>query len=106
MTDYRIDFESLEWEQPIPGVRHKCVVQSNTKLRLVEYTREMEPHWCNRGHTGMILEGEFEIEYDSCTEVYGPGDGVFIPSGEEHRHKAVVLTEKVRAVFVEHVGGE
>ena len=99
--DYRVDFESLEWEEAMPGVRHKIIDRTGSRLRLVEYFNSMEPHWCDRGHIGMILEGEFEIEYDSCTEMYGPGDGVFIPSGDEHRHKAVVLTEKVRAVFVE-----
>jgi quercetin dioxygenase-like cupin family protein len=51
----------------------------------------------------MILDGRFEIKYDSATEVYGPGDGVFIPSGDEHRHMAVALTDVVRAVFVEEV---
>jgi quercetin dioxygenase-like cupin family protein len=49
----------------------------------------------------MILDGQFEIRYDTCVEIYGPGDGVFIPSGEEHRHMAVALTGTVRAVFVE-----
>ena len=101
MIDYRVDFESMEWEEPIPGVRHKIVVQNATKLRLVEYFQSMEPHWCSRGHVGMILEGQFEIRYDACTETYGPGDGVLIPSGEDHRHMAVALTDSVRAVFVE-----
>ena len=101
MTDYRVDFEKVEWEEPMAGVRHKIKVQGGKKLRLVEYFKSMEPHWCNRGHYGMILDGQFEIRYDSCTEVYGPGDGVFIPSGEEHRHMATSLTDKVRALFVE-----
>ncbi len=101
MIDYRVDFDRIDWEEPMPGVRHKFVVQDSTKLRLVEYFKSMEPHWCNRGHVGMILDGQFEIRYDNSTEVYNPGDGVFIPSGEEHRHMAVSLTDKVRALFVE-----
>ncbi len=86
----------------MPGVRHKCVVQGDRKLRLVEYCREMEPHWCSRGHIGIILDGQFEIRYDTVSEIYNPGDGVCIPSGEEHRHMAVALTDTVRAVFVEN----
>jgi hypothetical protein len=101
MSDYRVDFGSMEWEEPMPGVRHKIVIQGGGKLRLVEYFKSMEPHWCSRGHVGMILDGRFEIRYDACTEVYGPGDGVFIPSGDKHRHMAVSLTDSVRAVFVE-----
>lgn len=101
MSGYRIDFDGIDWEEPMAGVRHKIVVQGDTKLRLVEYFKSMEPHWCSRGHVGMILEGEFEIRYDDCKEVYAPGDGVFIPPGDEHRHMAVSLTDKVRALFVE-----
>ena len=101
MTDYRVDFEALDWAHPIPGVRHRIVTRGGRKLRLVEYTKEMEPHWCPRGHLGMILEGRFEIRFDEGLEVYEAGDGVFIPSGEEHRHMAVCLTDTVRALFVE-----
>ena len=49
MTGYRVDFESLPWEEPMPGVRHKFVSQGGEKLRLVEYSNSMEPHWCDRG---------------------------------------------------------
>jgi quercetin dioxygenase-like cupin family protein len=101
MSGYRVNFESLQWEEPMPGVRHKFVCQGGDKLRLVEYSKTMEPHWCNRGHLGMILDGRFEIRYDKSTEIYEPGDGVFIPSGEEHRHMAKALTDTVRVVFVE-----
>jgi mannose-6-phosphate isomerase-like protein (cupin superfamily) len=103
MTQYRIDFSDVEWQSPIPGVRHKIVVEGNTKLRLVEYTPEMAPHWCSVGHVGQILDGRFEIEFDSGTDVFEAGDGVLIPSGETHRHKARALTDVVRALFVEEV---
>lgn len=98
---YQIDFDALEWESPIPGVRHKIAARGPTILRLVEYSREMAPHWCQKGHVGYILEGRFEIEFADGTRVFEPGDGVFIPSGEKHKHKARVLTEVVTAVFVE-----
>jgi quercetin dioxygenase-like cupin family protein len=101
MTDYRVDFEALDWAHPIPGVRHRFVTREGQKLRLVEYTKEMAPHWCARGHLGMILEGRFQIRFDDATEIYEPGDGVFIPAGEAHRHEAVCLTDTVRALFVE-----
>jgi quercetin dioxygenase-like cupin family protein len=103
LNQYKVDFETVPWDEPMPGVRHKVVNRGNVKLRLVEYAKEMEPHWCNRGHVGMVLEGQFEIRYDSGTEVYGPGDGVMIPSGDEHRHTGVVLTDTVQCVFVEDV---
>lgn len=101
MHTYRVDFHLLPWEEPIPGVRHQFLDQKGKRLRLVEYTREMKPHWCTRGHVGIILEGRFEIRFADSVGVFNPGDGVFIPSGEEHRHMAVALTERVRALFVE-----
>ena len=101
MEQYRVDFEAVPWDAPMPGVRHKVVTKDNVTLRLVEYAKEMEPHWCNRGHVGLVLEGRFEIRYDSISEVYDPGDGVMIPPGDEHRHMGVVLTDTVLCVFVE-----
>lgn len=101
MIEYRIDFDRLDWVSPIPGVRQKEYVDGEKRVRLVEYTREMEPHWCSKGHFGYIIEGRFEIEFDGGKEVFETGDGVFIPDGEEHRHKAVVLSTSVRVVFVE-----
>jgi quercetin dioxygenase-like cupin family protein len=68
---------------------------------VVEYFPDMPPHWCEKGHVGYILEGEFEIEFDNTTHVFRQGDGLFIPDGAEHRHRARVLSDVVRAIFVE-----
>jgi mannose-6-phosphate isomerase-like protein (cupin superfamily) len=101
MTARRIAFAELEWAKPLPGVRHKVQNIGEKVLRLVEYSSAMEPHWCERGHLGYILEGRFEIEFAKETLVFEAGDGVAIPSGAESRHRARVLTNIVRAVFVE-----
>jgi quercetin dioxygenase-like cupin family protein len=102
MGQYKIDFESMEWEEPADGVRFKAYEQDGKKLRLVEFVREfVEPDWCTKGHIGYILEGQMEIDFDGKKEVFGPGDGIFIPAGEEHRHKGRVLTDKVKAILVE-----
>ena len=100
---YKIDFEAVGWERPMKGVRSRSVDRGGRRLRLVEYSEEMEPHWCERGHWGCILEGSFEIEFEGQTELYAAGDGVFIPAGAEHRHRATVLSGPVRAIFVEDV---
>jgi quercetin dioxygenase-like cupin family protein len=83
------------------GVRQKVFSDGAKRVRLVEYTRAMPPHWCEKGHFGYILEGTFEIEFPGGTHVFGPGDGVFIPDGAEHKHRARALSEVVRVVFVE-----
>lgn len=101
--DYRVDFDAMAWESPIPGMRQKKIERDGKRLRLVEYSKEMEPHWCEKGHIGYVLGGEFEIRYDAVTHVYGRGDGVFIPTGREHRHMGTVLSDTVLVVFVENV---
>jgi quercetin dioxygenase-like cupin family protein len=44
-----------------------------------------------------------EIEFQDGVTIFEQGDGVFIPDGEEHKHKARALTAVVRVVFVEDV---
>jgi hypothetical protein len=75
MTHYKVDFEHRAWLPALKGVRHKLVRHGGRQLRLVEYTAEMEPHWCERGHIGYILQGRFELEFDGSTLELGPGDG-------------------------------
>ena len=104
MEQYKIDFESIEWESPADGVRFKAYEQDAKKLRLVEFSKEfVEPDWCMKGHIGYILEGQIEIDFDGRVITFGPGDGIFIPAGEEHKHKARVLTDKVKAILVEDI---
>jgi quercetin dioxygenase-like cupin family protein len=100
---YRIDFKDLDWETPLEGVRHKYLDQDNIRMRLVEYGREMPPHWCDKAHYGIVLEGIFDIEFDGQTLRYEKGDGLFLPAGKDHRHKARSITEKVLIFFVEIV---
>ena len=103
MSGYHVDFDTLEWESPMTGLRFKAISSGGRQLRMVEYTPAMKMHWCDKGHIGYLLDGEFEIEFESVTVTYRSGDGVFIPPGEEHRHKGKALTDVVRVVFVEDV---
>lgn len=103
MLQYKVDFDKLEWEQPIEGVKCKMIKYGDKQLRLIEYVKGMPPHWCEKGHYGFILDGELEIEFQNDKIIYKAGDGVFIPDGEEHKHKGRVLTESVKVLFVEDV---
>lgn len=102
MQKYRIEFESMEWEKPAEGVKIKDYEQDSKKFRLVEFSKEfVEPDWCTKGHIGYILEGQMEIDFDGNKEIFGPGDGVFIPAGQKHKHKGRVITDKVKAILFE-----
>ncbi len=98
---YKADFDKLKWELPIEGVRHKYIDQNNLRIRLVEYSNEMPPHWCEKGHYGYLIEGQMEIEYEREKIIYKPGDGIFIPEGPDHRHRGKSLTERVLIFFIE-----
>lgn len=102
MAPYKIDFESAPWQTPAAGVRAKVHDQQGKRLRLVEFTREfIETDWCRKSHTGYVLEGELEIDFSGEVVVFHAGDGLFIPAGEENKHKAKVLTDAVRLILVE-----
>ena len=99
---YKVDFQSAQWHSPADGVRFKVHKHDGKQLRLAEFTSDfVERDWCTRGHIGYILEGRMEIDFDGKAEVFSAGDGLFIPAGEEHKHKARVLTDVVKVILVE-----
>ncbi len=100
---YKVDFNQLEWESPAEGVRHKQLDQDGLRMRLVEYSNNMPPHWCEKGHYGHLIEGRMEIEYPDVKVVYKPGDGIFIPDGHDHRHRGRVLSGKALVFLIEDV---
>ena len=102
MERYRIDFESMPWERAAVGAKFKAYERNGRKLRLAEFTREfVEPDWCTKGHIGYLLEGQMEIDFDGKVIIFGPGDGLFISSGE--KHKGRVLTDVVKIILAEDV---
>jgi hypothetical protein len=65
MTQYRIDFRSMPWTSGTSGVRQKVFRANNRQLRLVEYSKAMHQHWCEKGHTEYVLNGKMEIEFEN-----------------------------------------
>ncbi len=103
MTQYRVDFVSMKWERPAAAVRFKAYEQEGKKLRLVEFSKGfIEPDWCSKGHIGYILDGQMEVDFNGKVVLFSAGDGVFIPAGEKHKHKATVLTDVVKVILVEN----
>ncbi len=99
---YRVDFESMPWESPAPGVRCKKRDCDGRLLRLVEFTREfVETDWCVKGHAGYVLEGVIVVDFHDKDMVFVAGDGLFIPPGNEHGHKARAVTDSVTLVLVD-----
>jgi mannose-6-phosphate isomerase-like protein (cupin superfamily) len=103
MNQYKVDFNTIEWESPIQGLRQKVHISGHQRLRLVEYSKELSAHWCEKGHIGYVLQGQFEMEYETEGQTYSMGDGIFIPNGAEHKHRSKVITDTVTVVFVEDI---
>ena len=98
----RIDFEQIPWQPALPGSRFKLAVRGKQQLRLLEFTREfVEPDWCTRAHSGILLEGELEIDFHGHTERYVQGSGLFIPGGTASGHKARAVSERALLFLVE-----
>jgi quercetin dioxygenase-like cupin family protein len=103
MLQYKVNFDKLDWEAPLEGVKSKIYKHKDKQIRLIVYSRKMPLHWCVKGHYGYILEGKFEMEFQNKKIIYQTGDGLFIPEGKKHRHRAKVLTEFVKVIFIENV---
>jgi len=102
MQPTRIDFSTLAWEEPHPGMRHRCVVRGGRKLRLLDIAPDfIEADWCRKAHIGYVLEGELELVLPTQTVRYAAGDGFFVLGGEAEGHKAKALTPRVRLILVE-----
>ena len=102
MSPFRIDFDALQWHSPLPGARFKVYREGARQLRLVEFTSEfVEPHWCEKGHVGMVLDGVLEVDFNGRLLSFPAGSGLFIPAGKGSAHKARSVTPLVRLVLME-----
>jgi hypothetical protein len=102
VEDHKVDFESLPWQAPAPGVRCKAYEHEGRRLRLAEFTKEfVETDWCVKGHIGYVLEGVIAVDFHGKEAIFVAGDGLFIPPGNEHGHKARAVTDTVTLVLVD-----
>jgi hypothetical protein len=60
-VQYKTDFDKLEWESPIEGVRHKYIDQNNLRIRLVEYSKEMHPIGVKRDIMAISLKAKWKL---------------------------------------------
>ena len=101
---FRIDFDDIPWQSPLPGCRFKATVRDGKQLRLLEFTSEfIEPYWCEKAHTGFVLEGELEVDFRGQIEHYPQGSGLYMPATPEGAHKARAVGERVLLFLVEDV---
>ena len=103
IMNHLIEFDKMQWEESTKGLRIKTFTNSNQQVKLVEFSEGfIEPDWCMKGHAGYVLDGTFAIDYNGKLEQYKKGDVIFIPSGENDKHKAILgKGEKVLLLLFE-----
>lgn len=104
MEQHRILFDELEWQDGIRGARFKVFRDGTRQLRLLEFTSEfVEPDWCEKGHVGIVMAGELEIDFHGRLLSYPEGSAIFIPSGAESGHKARSISAVTQLFLVEEI---
>lgn len=100
---YLVEFDKMPWNEPAVGVRSKAFISGNQQIRLVEFSEGfIEPDWCQKGHAGYVIDGEFSNDYSGKLERYRKDDVIFIPKGEHDKHKAILgKGEKVTLLLFE-----
>ena len=104
MSPFKVDFEKMNWQQVRPDVRQKVYCEGSRLIRLVEFdTSDGAEDWCEAGHIGYVLQGALSISFNGEVIPFRAGDGLFIPSGAESKHRSVSITSGTQLLMVEDV---
>lgn len=104
MSPFKINFEDMDWEQVRPDVRQKLYRDGSRQVRLVDFdTSDGAEHWCETGHIGYVLSGSLSISFNGEVVSFTAGDGLFIPSGADTRHRSVAIAAGTRLLMIEDV---
>ena len=104
IQNYKIVFQDISREHPLKGARFKACEQDGKTIRLVEFTQELiESDGCKKGYIGYVSRGKLEINFDGEIIAFQEGDGIFIPSGENHKHMTTVSSGTVQLILFEEI---
>ena len=84
--DVLIDWESLPWKEPGPGVRVKVSVRGGKAVTLLEVSDGASQEWCMKGHLIYVLAGEATVRLKDRAIPLGAGDTGILLDGEAEAH--------------------
>jgi len=101
-----VDFPNIPWttwKKPGAEGRGKLLHTQGKRFRILELPPGFdEESWCDRGHDGYVIEGEFmTIFEDGGTASCKPGMAFCIPDGVAHRSKGSTTSKTVVVVVDE-----
>lgn len=89
MTDPQaIRFDTLAWEDDVPGIRDRATTVDGARWAIVEYAPGgLREEWCPDGHRGYVLQGAIEYEFQDGRAPLSAaaGDAFLLPGGVAHR---------------------
>ena len=99
--NYLINFKNMDWEILAQGIRSKTFIRDNQRMMLVELSENfIDNEWCTNRHVGFIIEGGITINFNGKLTEFKSGDGIFIPEGEENKHKGIIAKgERALIIF-------
>jgi quercetin dioxygenase-like cupin family protein len=90
MAGQRIDFARLDWDgwaSEVPA-RIKAAEVDGQRLRLIELGPGfVEPQWCDKGHVGYVVSGQYITDLEGDTWTLQAGNGFILPPGTRHRSR-------------------
>lgn len=85
MACHKVPLGELPWTQgghPLERKKHDPA----HPVTLLEFAVGFaDPNWCRRGHYGLVLEGEFGLEFADRTVRFAAGDAFLVEPGTDHR---------------------
>jgi hypothetical protein len=85
--DVVIDWESIPWKAPAPGMRVKSCVRGGKVVSLLEVSEGGGQDWCLKGHLIHVLAGEATARLKGGEAIrLRPGDTGIILDGEAEAH--------------------
>lgn len=90
MAGRQIDFAELAWDGWASGLsaRIKAGVVEGQRVRLIELGPGfVEPQWCEKGHAGYVVSGQYVTDLDGATWMMRAGQGFILPKGTRHRSR-------------------
>lgn len=90
MAGRQVDFAQLSWDGWASGVpaRIKAAQVEGQRVRLIELGPGfVEPQWCEKGHAGYVVSGQYVTDLDGETWMMRAGQGFILPKGTRHRSR-------------------
>lgn len=85
MTGSVVSFPTVPWTQGAHPLERKKNSPDGSVTLLTFAVGFSDPVWCDRGHSGYVLQGRLTLEMEAGTLDVNVGEGFIIDAGSRHR---------------------